>query len=377
MKTASIVIRDLEQAGFEAYMVGGAVRDFLLGKTPDDFDVATNAAPEQVKEVFDRTVDTGINHGTVLVLLDGDGVEVTTYRTDGDYTDNRRPDSVEFVQSLEEDLKRRDFTINAMAMSTDMQIIDPFGGKRDLEDKIIRAVGNPDRRFQEDALRMLRAVRFSGQLNFMIEEKTLASIKNQAHLIRSIAAERMKTELDKIFTHSHTARSMAYLKSSGLTNHLPAGKLFETDWSDYQAAGDAIAGWSYMLYRQEKQAADIQAYKLSNNEKRLIANSLEAARITDWNPWVFYAFTVRELTIAAQLQNKNVDIEAAKNRLPIQSKNELAATGNDLMKWSGVKQGPWLKEWIFKMERQIVFGLLQNDKQQIKEWFLHEYHRHA
>lgn len=141
-------------------MVGGAVRDFLLGKTPHDIDVASSASPQQVKSLFKRTVDTGIEHGTVLVLVDGEGIEVTTFRTEGSYSDNRRPDSVEFVQSLDEDLKRRDFTINAMAMTETLEIIDPFGGKDDLHNRLIRAVGDPDARFQEDALRMLRGCVF-------------------------------------------------------------------------------------------------------------------------------------------------------------------------------------------------------------------------
>ncbi|TWT01042.1 CCA tRNA nucleotidyltransferase [Planomicrobium sp. CPCC 101079] len=377
MKTAVQVIRTLEEAGYEAYMVGGAVRDFLLGKQPDDWDVATNATPSKVKELFKRTVDTGIQHGTVLVLLDGDGIEVTTYRTDGLYSDKRRPDSVEFVQSLEEDLKRRDFTINAMAMAEDLHIIDPFGGKKDLEKRIIKAVGNPESRFQEDALRMLRAVRFSGQLDFEIDGATLASIRKQSHLIQSIAVERIKSEIDKIFVNNNTARSMEYLIDSGLTAFLPSGDLFHLDWSRYKATGDHLLGWSFMLYFHEKEVEQLRGYKFSNEEKRLMAKSLEAARTDAWDAWTYYAFSTRELDIASCLTQKNIDILLEKKQLPIQSKKELSATGDDLMQWSGEKQGPWLKKWILDMERQIVTGFLQNDKEQIKEWFLHEYHRHA
>ncbi|TWT28332.1 CCA tRNA nucleotidyltransferase [Planomicrobium sp. CPCC 101110] len=377
MKIAVKVIRILENAGYEAYLVGGAVRDFLLGKQPDDFDVATSASPEKVKGLFNRTVDTGIDHGTVLVLLDGSGIEVTTFRTDGLYSDKRRPDSVEFVQSLEEDLKRRDFTINAMAMAEDLNVIDPFGGREDLEKRIIRAVDNADKRFQEDALRMLRAVRFSGQLDFWIDGETLAAIQRQAHLIRSIAVERIKAELDKIFSNNHTARSMGYLEQSGLSANLPAGPLFSIDWSAYIATGDHLLGWSYMLYRQGGKADNLLEYRFSNDEKRVIAKALEASRAENWDAWTFYSFSARELNIASFLKEKKVDVESEKAKLPIQSKKELAATGNDLMQWSGDGQGPWLKGWISEMERQIVYGRLQNDKEQIKEWFSHEYHRHA
>lgn len=230
MKTAIEIIGTLKRAGFEAYLVGGAVRDFLLGKNPKDFDVATSAEPLQVKGLFKRTVDTGIQHGTVLVLVNGTGVEVTTFRTESDYSDNRRPDSVNFVKSLDEDLKRRDFTINAMAMTETLEVIDLYGGRKDLEHKIIRAVGDPDSRFREDALRMLRAVRFSGQLDFSIDDDTLASICSNAGLIEKIAVERLKLELDKIMSNPNAVRSIDYLVASGLADHLPAGDIFKSDW---------------------------------------------------------------------------------------------------------------------------------------------------
>ena len=159
-----IIINTLEEAGFEAYAVGGCVRDALLGRTPNDWDITTSAKPEQVKVLFHRTVDTGIAHGTVTVLLEKDGFEVTTYRVDGEYEDGRHPKEVTFTASIEEDLKRRDFTINAMAYNPKKGLVDLFEGQKDLEDKVIRCVGDPLERFTEDALRIMRAVRFSAQL---------------------------------------------------------------------------------------------------------------------------------------------------------------------------------------------------------------------
>ncbi|WKA57213.1 CCA tRNA nucleotidyltransferase [Planococcus shenhongbingii] len=377
MKTALKVVQTLEKGGFEAYIVGGAVRDLLLGKIPQDIDVATNAAPQEVKTLFSRTIDTGIDHGTVLVLLDGVGIEVTTYRTEGMYSDSRRPDSVEFVQSLEEDLKRRDFTINAMALDKERHIIDPFEGKKDIEKRLIRAVGNPDERFQEDALRMLRAVRFSGQLDFKIDSITLASIRKQAQGIQSVAVERLKNELDKIMVQGHTARSMSYLKESGLTKYLPAGEYFETDWSSYEPVDIAASGWAYMLYRQNREFKDIRVYKFSNEERKLIEQSLKAARLEQWDIWTYYHFSGQQLAIAAALTGVEADIAAGKAALPIQSKSEIAANGIDLMEWSGKKQGPWIRQWIEQMERSIVSGKLKNDKEIIKDWFTNEYHGNA
>ncbi|MDN3450898.1 CCA tRNA nucleotidyltransferase [Planococcus sp. APC 3906] len=373
MKTAAKVIRNLENAGFEAYIVGGAVRDYLLGKVPHDMDVASNAYPEEVKKLFNRTVDIGIEHGTVLVLMEGEGIEVTTFRTESEYTDLRRPDKVEFVQSLEEDLKRRDFTINAMAMDKDLAIIDPFGGKSDLEKCLIRAVGEAGERFQEDALRMLRAVRFSGQLNFAIEEGTLAAIRSHASLIRSVAVERLKNELDKILLNPRTQHSMAYLKDSGLAKHLPAGGLLSMDWTGYEPKGQAAFGWAYLLHSQQKQFEEIKGYKFSNAERRLVERALEAANLTEWDDWTFYCFEAKELEIACYLNGTDMDIPLRKEQLPIKSKRELAVNGIDLMEWSGRKQGPWLRQWIEKMERHIVYGQLENDNGLIKDWFLNEY----
>ncbi|MBZ5202254.1 CCA tRNA nucleotidyltransferase [Planomicrobium chinense] len=374
MKTALKVIEMLEQNGFEAYIVGGAVRDLLLGKTPHDIDVATNAAPWQVKSFFSRTIDTGIDHGTVLVMLDGEGIEVTTFRTEGTYSDKRRPDTVEFVQSLEEDLKRRDFTVNAMALDKTQAVIDPFGGRTDLEKRLIRAVGNPDERFQEDALRMLRAIRFSGQLDFQIDGETLRSIQQQAEGIRSIAVERLKNEIDKIMVQGHTARSMGYLQKSGLSRKLPAGALFETDWSLYEPTGLPAGGWAYMLYREKAEFQDIHAYKFSNEERKLIEQSLKAAGLAEWDDWTYYQFSAEQLEIAAMLAGKKVDIASRKAALSIGTKSDIAANGADLMEWSGKKQGPWLKKWIEALEQNIVFGKLENDKESIKDWFLNEYH---
>lgn len=190
----------LRSRGFEAYAVGGCVRDFLLGKTPEDFDIATNALPEQIKDVFSdcRTVDTGISFGTVRVLLDGGEAEITTYRTDGAYTDFRRPDGVQFSSSLAEDLKRRDFTINALAFSPESGIVDMNGGREDLQKKVIRAIGSPEERFGEDALRILRALRFASVLGFGIERETSAAVHKLASLLKNISGERIYAELKKL-----------------------------------------------------------------------------------------------------------------------------------------------------------------------------------
>lgn len=197
------IIGRLEEAGFEAYAVGGCVRDSIIGREPDDWDITTSAKPQQVKALFDRTVDTGIAHGTVTVMLDKTGYEVTTYRIDGEYADSRHPKEVSFTDNLTEDLRRRDFTVNAMAYSESRGLIDVFGGIRDLQEGIIRCVGNAQERFSEDALRILRAVRFSAQLGFSIEEETQAAARNMAGNLKNISAERIQGELVRLLVSPH------------------------------------------------------------------------------------------------------------------------------------------------------------------------------
>lgn len=200
---AEIILHTLEEAGYEAYVVGGCVRDSILGRSPDDWDITTSAKPEEVKALFRRTVDTGLIHGTVTVMLDKEGFEVTTYRVDGEYEDGRHPKEVSFTASLEEDLKRRDFTMNAMAYNPKRGLVDLFGGVQDMENRIVRCVGNPMERFTEDALRILRAVRFSAQLGFSIEGETLKAISALAPNLKYVSAERIQVELLKLLVSTH------------------------------------------------------------------------------------------------------------------------------------------------------------------------------
>ena len=200
---AKFIIDTITDAGFEAYAVGGCVRDPILGRDPQDWDITTSATPEQVKQLFPRTIDTGIQHGTVTVMQGKEGFEVTTYRIDGKYEDSRHPKEVIFTPSLTEDLRRRDFTINAMAYNDKDGLIDIFGGMQDIENKIIRCVGDAMARFSEDALRIMRAIRFSAQLGYTIEESTGEAISKLAPNLRNISAERIQVELTKLMVSPH------------------------------------------------------------------------------------------------------------------------------------------------------------------------------
>ena len=225
-KGAEFIIRSLEKSGFEAYIVGGCVRDAVLGREPEDWDITTSARPEEVKSIFRTTVDTGIEHGTVTVLLPKDeteeevrSFELTTFRIDGEYEDSRHPKRVSFTSSLTEDLARRDFTINAMAYHMDIGLIDPFSGMIDLENKTLRAVGKAEERFKEDALRMMRGIRFSAQLNFSLEEDCFIGMRKLKENLGKVSKERIAVELWKLLASEHPEK-VEMLFSTGLSPYI-------------------------------------------------------------------------------------------------------------------------------------------------------------
>ncbi len=213
------IIGKIREHGFEAFAVGGCVRDTLLGREPGDWDITTSAKPEEVKKIFGKTVDTGLQHGTVTVIKNRNGYEVTTYRIDGEYHDGRHPETVEFTSNLKEDLKRRDFTINAMAYSHETEIVDEFGGMDDLEQKTIRCVGLAHDRFTEDALRILRAIRFAAQLGFEIEEKTYQAISDIAPNLKKVSKERIQVELTKLLLSDYPEK-MVMVERTGISPYV-------------------------------------------------------------------------------------------------------------------------------------------------------------
>ena len=263
-QNAAEIIRTLNTAGYEAYVVGGCVRDALIGREAADWDITTSASPWQVKELFRRTIDTGIQHGTVTVMMGKEGYEVTTYRVDGEYEDGRHPKQVAFTKSLSEDLRRRDFTINAMAYHPEEGVVDLFDGLGDLERHLIRAVGVPEERFQEDALRIMRAVRFAAQLDFDIEEHTKGAIRKFAERLHLISRERIQVECQKLLKSDHPERFLTFYET-GITQVLfpEFDRMMEmpqnTPWHCYnvgmhtietmkQVPADPILRWTALLH---------------------------------------------------------------------------------------------------------------------------------
>lgn len=382
------VLKRLEEAGFEAYFVGGSVRDFLLHKPISDVDIATSATPKEVKRVFPKTVDIGIEHGTVLVLFGQKSYEVTTFRTDGAYEDFRRPKEVSFIRNLTEDLKRRDFTMNAMAMDKTGQLIDPYNGQLAIKEKRIQTVGNPKDRFHEDALRIMRAVRFVSQLSFHIEEHTMRALKELAPLLKNIAVERKKAEFDKLLIGKGWKEAITILLETNLYCYLPGlqnqKKQIEKLLSYNSEKLTKNEMWSLLLFclQQDPQSTEtfLRDWRLSVHDIKEILRILayvERRLVQEWSLYDLYKAgraTIQsveklflvingldEVSRIAQLLDQY-------DRLPIKDRKDVDVTGSDLMEWFGLNGGPWLKEMLVKIEQAILAGKVRNDKQEIKEW---------
>lgn len=286
------ILEKMKEAGFEGYFVGGCVRDTLLGRPVHDWDMTTSAMPEETMQVFSKCVPTGLKHGTVTVVENGEMYEVTTFRSDGVYLDGRHPENVTFVRNLREDLSRRDFTVNAMAMDEKGNITDLFGGREDLHNKLLRCVGEPEKRFREDALRMLRALRFSAQLEFQIEEKTYAAMGVCAENCKALSAERVREEVEKTLLSKHPEKveEMARLglltsveveKTGSLESLKNLPPLREIRWAAFFRACPEAKWETFRLDRKTGETAQRSAQcageaKTELDWKRLISQSGEA-----------------------------------------------------------------------------------------------------
>ncbi|GAX02890.1 tRNA CCA-pyrophosphorylase [Secundilactobacillus pentosiphilus] len=382
---AQPIIDTIEAAGYEAYYVGGSVRDTLLGLPIHDVDIATSAYPEEVKSLFKRTVDTGIEHGTVMILDHGTGYETTTFRTESGYQDYRRPDSVKFVRSLKEDLNRRDFTINALALKTDGSIIDYFDGLKDLKAHRIRAVGDPEKRFNEDALRMMRAVRFASQLNFVIDPETVAGIKHHGGLLTKIAVERIHVEFVKMLLGQWPAMGLDVFMETGLYQYCPDFKPYQAQFNQLRTElksgmSNETAVWTLLAAAfnlSSKQVNQLlKDWKSANQlieDVQVAVKAVHGIATHSVDAWLVYQTGNELLSIANEVAQKlgQSSYETAAlldqyGALQIHSKKALAITGQDLMA-AGIKPGPQLGRALNFLERQVVEGQLDNQNKTLLE----------
>ncbi|MDI6573739.1 CCA tRNA nucleotidyltransferase [Leuconostoc lactis] len=373
---AQPVLQRLEAAGFEAYFVGGSVRDMLLQKPIHDVDIASAAFPEEVKKQFDKTVDTGIQHGTVMVLDHGLGYEITTFRTESTYTDFRRPDTVTFVRSLSEDLQRRDFTINALAMTYDGEIVDLFDGLADLSAGVIRAVGEAEVRFTEDALRMMRALRFSAQLGFQIAPDTRAALQRLAPNLDKIAVERIRVEFEKLLMGQQAAASLAMAIEDGVVTYLP-GQLdqwqFDAIMTDLEAQQPATIPvvWAHLLTRstlnESEMTTFMRTWKTSRDLIKMATAVVPVARhIARRDLWTLYQiYDYRDVLMhVLRLIRTNdaviADVDAMFAALPIHHTRELRVAGGQLIAEQIVQPGPQMGRILKQIERAVVTGQVAN-----------------
>lgn len=378
------VLQTLEDAGFEAYFVGGSVRDVLLHRHVHDVDITTSAYPEEVKELFDKSIDTGIKHGTVTVLYGGESYEITTFRTESGYQDFRRPDHVTFVQNLDEDLKRRDFTINALAMDMHGNIVDLFNGIEDLKNHIIRAVGNPEKRFHEDALRMMRAVRFMSQLEFKLEEKTEQAIKDNHELLKKISVERIREEFVKMGLGSFSREAFQIFLDTQLSEDVPdfAGKkdLLQVYPQLKFSPTMETSLWAVIIILlkvpNEKIGKFMRDWKNSNAMTEKVEQVIKMFDlIADHVPTDYDLFEAGEDIIintidVAHILGQPISSEALVDRylaLPIKKPSELAVDGRFLIK-RGMRPGAQLGHTLNKIRELVVSSEIENSEEAIEQY---------
>jgi len=365
------VLEKFNEAGYEAYFVGGCVRDYLLNDEFSDIDITTNALPDEVKQIFRKSIDTGIQHGTVTILVNGDNFEVTTFRTEDDYIDHRTPEKVEFVSDLKEDLDRRDFTINAMALDSKGKLYDYHCGEEDLRNKIIKTVNNPNERFFEDALRMLRAFRFSSKLGFEIEENTLKAIKNNAELIKFVSIERIVNEFRKLLTGRGNKRSLELLLDSNLNNYIPfldeISKII--DFSNYTFCQSL-----YILSKiNDISFEKLKELKLSNKEIKQIKIYEKINKDFIGNiplEIILYNYDIEDVAFIASYSKYCDKEDIEKIKLPIESFNDIAITSMEIISIIDKPTGPWIKEIIKKLEEDIILFKIDNTKKDILDFLM-------
>ena len=382
------VMQQLVDAGYEAYFVGGSVRDMLLHKPISDVDIATSATPQEVKEIFSHTVDVGIEHGTVMVIHHKEGYEVTTFRTEEGYEDFRHPDKVTFVRSLEEDLKRRDFTINALAIGIDDQLMDFFDGIGDLERQCIRCVGDAKERFNEDALRMFRAVRFVGQLGFQIEENTKNAISLLKMNLSKVAVERMKVEFEKMIQSSYRKDALKLFVETGLYQACPLfdgkGEIL-LKLAEYPIKEMSVLQ-AWILFVDELKLSDkevthlLKSWKSSNEQIRDVLvgyKTYRARKEEEWNFFLAYdcpyevACEVEQLLIAQNKSTSMEGLEATYQSLPIRSMNDIQLNGHDIIRILKLeKKGPIIGQVLKTVEKMILEQSISNDAEVLETYVL-------
>lgn len=378
------VLKEINEAGYEAYFVGGSVRDLLLNRHIHDVDIATSAYPMEIKQIFKKTIDTGIKHGTVTVLYEGESYEITTFRTESGYQDFRRPDHVTFVQNLSEDLKRRDFTINALAMDVDGNIIDHFDGLGDLEKHLIRAVGKAENRFHEDALRMMRAVRFMSQLQFTLEPETEQAISDNHELLSKISVERIRDEFVKMGIAPGSQQAFQIFLDTGLSEEVPGFRGKKENLALYPQLNFSPTNeanlWALMIILlklpNDKIPHFMRMWKNSNAMERQVADIVAFFDLISShapNNYDLYkagletiVSTIDLAHILGQPVNGSALVDSYE-ALPIKNNRDLVVDGHFLLK-NGIPAGPRVGLLLEEIKKAVLEGIIGNNEAAITEF---------
>lgn len=385
---AKPLLEQLEHHGYQAYYVGGCVRDYLMERPIHDIDITTSATPDEVEVLFDKTIPVGKEHGTINVVYQGENYEITTFRAEAEYTDHRRPSEVYFVRELYEDVKRRDFTMNALAMDTDYQLHDYFNGRTDIHHKLIRTVGEAQERFDEDALRILRGLRFQAQLGFDIEQATYTAMKANCSSLEYLSVERVVVELRKLLSGDEASRGYRNMVGMKAFNYLPYFNHYDMD---KMQVVEPLAFTTFLAILNVQQPLEIPLahLKISNDEKKEVAKltamiqALPSLTTKKQLRTYIYDYGAKEAKMCFLLQESLIanDIAAASplifnmqtieeiaQQLPIRQRNELDVTGKDLMSHTELKGGKWVKHALRELELAVVNEQVINQQKVLLEW---------
>jgi tRNA nucleotidyltransferase (CCA-adding enzyme) len=380
---ASYVLEQIEKNGFKAYFVGGCVRDYCLDRPIKDVDIASSAKPKDIQRIFKKTIPVGIEHGTVIVRHNHVSYEVTTFRKEDKYEDYRRPSKVWFVDDLEEDLSRRDFTFNAMAMDRLYHLIDPFDGRKDLLENQIRTVGNPDLRFSEDPLRLMRACRFMSVYRMEIEEVTKAAIIKNVSLLKKISTERITIEFIKLLDGEHAGAALEFMSKSGIFSFLPyplhvknKKKLMDFKWNALQKETERWAA-VILLMEVSDERDFLKRWKLPNAVTKEVLEILAASRTESWNKIDLYRAGIQTaksgLLLRSLMCNKPCvepvqKINDLHSEIPIRSRSDIPLNGENILQIKGKAPGLWVGKLFQEMEQLIVEGRLTLSETELIDW---------
>ncbi|OOV78640.1 MULTISPECIES: CCA tRNA nucleotidyltransferase [Mammaliicoccus] len=387
---AKWIIEALENQGHHAYFVGGSVRDYLMDKHISDVDITTSALPEEVESIFDKTLPIGKEHGTIIVLGSGQQFEVTTFRKDGDYVDHRRPTSVQFVTDLYEDVARRDFTMNAIAMDKSYQLHDYFNGLKDINNKIIKAVGTPIDRMEEDALRIMRGVRFQAQTGFNIDDETKEAMSQSAHLLDKIAIERIVVELKKMISGNYVYHIIQTMKDMAIFKYIPFFKIINLETIFIPQHSNFELWIASLCYIYHLELSSLNHLKISNKEKHEIIsyynlfNEFENRNISKVEMTsMIYNYGNNKVNKVIQFiyeNNQSLNIQfhptimntilvnEIYDKLPIYDKSDLSINGQIIMNEFNKNGGPWIKDILNKVEQAVILNKVNNTQNELIEW---------